>query len=865
MRRILVVFALGLALWFANGAVAYGQSSMTDAQILEYISQEQLKGSSQEQIAIKLMQKGVDVSRLQAVRKKYEKMAGSGSNLGARDLVNSTTDRTRMSESARKQMTQSTSGLNAGSGLSASGLNASNIGQLSSAQIQQLAGSRWQTSLGTQQLGNLNPRTTELAKMKKELSALAPDTLERARREGYEDLRARRVYGRDIFNNEYLTFEPPMNIATPDDYVLGAGDLVFVDVYGANNLAIEATVTPDGDIIIDGYGPVRVGGMTVSGANAKLRRTLGQNYANSNVRLTVGQTRTIMINVMGEVKSPVSYTVSPFATVSHALYMAGGPNEMGTLRDIKVYRGDELISTVDIYDYMMRGKLSGNVRLQDNDLIIVGPYSSLVNISGRVKRPMWYEMRDGESMEDVLNFAGGWAGDAYKNTVRLVRSSGQRAIYNIEAERLAQFKVLDEDSLRVDSIVMRWQNMVELRGAVRRPGMYQIGGRVTSVRQLIEMADGLDEMALADHVLLHRRKADRTIEAISFDLNALLNLDREDIDLQNEDVLFIPSKADMIEAQEVTILGEVFYPGTYEYAEGTTLYDLVVMAGGSTPQGLGAQITLVSKDGAAKQFASLDECKTESIKPFDKLFIGRSSAFVDQVTVVAEGEINARGTVALPAKAARLTDLISMAGGTTDDAWLKGAHVIRRMDPEEKARREQHMRTLRVYNAEVISSTNMNVTQQRKDLVDSLLVANYVNAQEYIVGIELEKALKNPDSEYNITLRHGDRLVIPQYENTVHVNGEVNLPNSMTYKKGKKAKWYINHAGGYTGTAWKHHAYVLHANGTVEKVGRGHSVDPGSEILVPVRPLKTSTNWSAFTSAFTSLGTVAALLITALN
>ncbi len=829
-------------------------STMTDDQIIQYIVKEQSMGTSQQQIAVKLMQRGVDVSRLQKLRKKYDAMSsGSGTTLGSQGMKSAAADRSRMNETAKAQLQLQQSGASAMGGASANGLNSAQLGQLSglsSAQINQLVGSRWQTDANVE----LNPRTTELAKMQRELALLGPDSL-------YHSSHKRNIFGRDIFNNEYLSFEPPMNIATPEDYVLGPGDMVYVDVYGASSDVTESIITPDGDVIVNDYGPINVGGLTVAKANAKLRNILGARYGGSSIRLTVGQTRTISVNVMGEVILPGTYTLSAFATVFHALYMAGGVNDIGTLRDIKVYRNNALISTVDIYDYILRGQMTGNVRLADGDVIIVGPYDALVNITGKVKRPMWYEMKSTETLATAMSYAGGFTGDAYRNTVRLIRKAGtQYSVWNIAEEDLNSFKLMDEDSIAVDSVIARWENMVEIKGAVRRPGLYHIGGRITSVRQLVEMADGLDEMAMADHVVMHRRKADRSLEAISFNLNALLNLDINDIDLQNEDVLFIPSRKDQVDEQTLKIFGEVYYPGVYKYAEGTTVYDLLVQAGGLTSEG-SEMITVNHRDGGYSTAT-----REMVLRPFDELYVGKDPACTEQLKVMVEGEVNFRGLHGLATKNARLSDLIEQAGGVTSDGWLRGAHIVRRMDPVERERREQHMRNLRVYNAEIVASGSNAVSQQqRKDLVDSLLLERYINAETYIVGIELDKALKNPGSQYDVTLRDGDMLVVPQYDATVKISGEVNFPCNATFKSSKKAKWYINHAGGYTPSGWKRHAYVVHANGTVERASKGHKVEAGSEVIVPVRPLKSNSNVSAFTSAFTSLGTVAALLITALN
>ncbi len=857
MKKILL---MTLFVMFCQVSIMAQSSTMTDAQIISFIQKEQKAGTSQQQISVKLVQRGVSVQRLQELRKKYEKLGGN-SALGATDL-SSSTDRTRSA---------------GGSGSSMSGGRSTNRRQTAAdnVAIQNSTSMRLQTQ--DNMLLPMDENNPEIQQMQYELNGFMPDSTELLRRD-LESLYSnkRKVFGRDIFNNEFLSFEPNMNIATPEDYVLGPGDLVYIDIYGASQKTVETTVSPDGDVNIEGYGPVQVSGLTVSRANQRLRQELGARYANSNIRLTVGETRSILINVMGEVVMPGTYTLSAFATVFHALYMAGGVNDIGTLRDIKVYRNNKLVTSVDIYDYILNGKLSGNIRLADNDVIVVGPYDCIVDITGKVKRPMFYEMRKDESLGTLMKYAGGFTGDAYTNTVRVVRKSGAGySVWNVTEFDMNSFHLADEDSVSVDSVIPRFENMVELKGAVLRPGMYQIGENVTTVRDLMEVADGLQDEALPDHVVLHRRKADRSLEVISFNLSAILDGTEPDVTLQNEDVLFIPSKEDRLADQTLEIFGEVYYPGQYQYADGMTVEDFILQAGGlkdgaqknrvvvsrTKLDGNGAEtyeITL--KDGFA-----LDGKEGFLLQPFDKVSIGKMPGFDDHVVIEVSGEINYSGPYAFAQHNARLSEIVAQAGGLTSNAWARGARIIRQMDDEERARREKQMIDLRVYNAEVVSSTNANVSMERKELVDSLLWSKYVNVSEYIVGIHLDKALANPGGLYDITLRDGDRLEIPQYDGTVKISGEVNFPCSASYVKGKNAKHYINNAGGYSNAAWKHHAYVVYANGTVERVGRGATIEPGCEVIVPVRPIRTSNNSATWISALSTLGTIAALVITAIN
>jgi protein involved in polysaccharide export with SLBB domain len=391
------------------------------------------------------------------------------------------------------------------------------------------------------------------------------------------------IFGHDIFNNKKLTFEPEMNIATPSDYKLGPGDAVFIDIWGASQKSISSTVSPEGEIDIEGFGPIQVSGLTVAQANSRLKATIGSRYSGSNIKLSVGQTKTISVNVMGAVETPGTYALSAFSTVFHALYMAGGVSEIGSLRDIRVFRNGRQISTVDIYDYILNGKLSGNIKLSSGDIIIVNPYECLVNITGKIKRPMFYEMKKNESVATLLKYAGGFAGDAYTKNLRLVRKAGGvKSVYTIDEFERTSFQLMDEDSVFVDSTLNRYSNMVEIKGAVFRPGMYQVDGNISTVRQLIERAGGMTEDAVTTRGIMHRMTKERSLQAVSLDLKGIMEHTSPDVSLQNEDVIYIPSNRERKLQRFLKIAGEVQHPGEFDYAEGTTLEDLILRAGGLT-------------------------------------------------------------------------------------------------------------------------------------------------------------------------------------------------------------------------------------------------------------------------------------------
>ena len=555
MKKYIILFLFALLL----PCYATAQSSMTDEQILKFVMKENAEGTSQAQIVTKLMQKGVTIEQIRRVKDKYERQA-KNKGLGTVSSKDSEESDSRLRKSNSKKGSSK------------------NDDDEESPQYR-LKDTREKKKSKSKEVV-YDETNEDWLMMQDELNTFIPDTtamLEKL----LAEKRKKKVFGRDIFNNKDLTFEPNMNIATPQNYILGPGDAVYIDIYGASQKTIESTVSPDGEVTIEGFGPVQVSGLTVAQANARLRSTLGARYSSSKIKLTVGQTRSIMINVMGEVKNPGTYTLPAFATVFHALYMAGGTNDIGTMRNIKVYRNNRLVSVVDIYDYILNGKLTGNVRLADNDVISVGPYDCLVNITGKVKRPMYYEMKRNESVGTLLKYAGGFTGDAYKKSVRIVRKTGREySVYNVDEFDMSAFHLADEDSVSVDSILPRFSNMVEVKGAVFRPGMYQVGGDINSVKTLIEHADGLREEAFTARAVMHRMKKDRTLEVVPVDVEGILDGTVPDIPIQNNDVLFIPTKQEMMEEQTITIHGEVQYPGIYRYADNETLEDFVLQAGG---------------------------------------------------------------------------------------------------------------------------------------------------------------------------------------------------------------------------------------------------------------------------------------------
>lgn len=674
----------------------------------------------------------------------------------------------------------------------------------------------------------------------------------------------KRVFGRDIFNNKALTFEPQMNMPTPQNYVLGPGDLLVIDVYGASQDALKLTVSPDGDITIPGFGPIQVSGITVSAAQAKIQRKLGDYYQNSSIKTTLGQTRTIMINVMGEVRTPGTYTLSSFATVFHALYRAGGINRLGTLRNIKVFRQGRLVTVVDVYEFILNGRLAGNVRLQDNDVVQVGPYDCLVEIDGHVKRPMCYEMRKDESMSTLLKYAGGFAGDAYKKSVRVMRQNGQmKSVHNVEEFEFSDFKVEDGDVMSVEAIYDRYENMVEVKGAVWRPGMYELGDKVNSVRSLIERAEGLTEEAMTSRAVMRRMKPNRTQEVVSIDLEGILNGSAADIPLENEDVLFIPTLAEHQNLRTLTITGEVIFPGVYEYADNMTLEDFILQAGGLTDRASATKIDVNRRlrDPNATE-AGLEVAKTYSfslkdnyvvdgeknfvLEPYDIVQVRRSPVFRNPVQVTVSGEVTFQGNYTMETKNQRLSDVVKAAGGVLPGAYIRGARLVRHMTEDERAR----------------MSNVIMLAKQTADAKDSIALEKLALQDSYSVGIHLDEALANPGCSQDIELVDGDHLFIPQFNHTVRISGDVNAPNTVAYEEGKNYKYYIEQAGGFGERARKRHAYIVYQNGTIAKAKKGE-IEPGCEVIVPSKGPKDPMSvqqWLSIGTSVAALGTMFATI-----
>ena len=682
-----------------------------------------------------------------------------------------------------------------------------------------------------------------------------------------------RIFGHDRFTNSRLTFEPNLSIATPDNYVLGPGDEVIIDVWGDSQMTIEATVSPDGKIFVSNVGPVTLAGLAISEAAQRLRGSLAAIYeglydGSVKMKLSLGSIRSIQVNVAGEVASSGTYTLPSLATLFHALHMAGGVEQLGTLRSIKVYRGGKLFSDVDVYDYILNGKTDKDIALRDGDLVTVAAYGKLAEVSGEVKRPMFYEMKGSETIGDLVRFAGGFTNDANRKMVSVTRrQGGEYRSFTVDSGDFDTFVLEDGDVVSVAGAIDRYENRVEVKGAVYREGYYAIDDKVNTVKELIARADGLRDDAFRSRALLYREKPDWTMEVQAIDLDGLMAGRVADISLRPNDILMIPAVSEMQEQYDVTIFGSVSRPDTYPYAENMTVEDLVIAAGGLLESASTANVIVTRrvKDPRSTRVSDTlfetftvnisDALSTDGeggfvLKPFDQVYVRRSPVYITQSSVTVRGEVTFEGTYPLSHRNMRISEIIGSAGNVTPGAFVEGAYLLRKMTDEERAQR----RALR----------EMIEAQAERGDKDSLNMAGVELSSVYSVGIDLEKALAAPGSDADIVLRDGDVISVPTYNGTVRVMGAVLYPNSVTYRVGKKMKYYVNAAGGYDNRARKNRAFVIYMNGMVAS-GTSAEIRPGCIIIVPSKAYSEPIKWSEVVGLVSSTASTAAVVISVLN
>ncbi|MBO5382027.1 MAG: SLBB domain-containing protein [Bacteroides sp.] len=806
MRKILSLLLFA----FVFSLATYAQQ-MTDDQVVQYVKSAHASGKSQKQITTELLRRGVTEEQVMRIKERYEK-------------TNSAAEGTGNVPTQMREVTRVTR----------------------------------------------NADSYEEAEIEDQKRVVDEERESQAQVE----VSARQIFGHNIFTTARLSFEPSMNLPTPQNYVLGAGDEVVIHIWGDSEETIRQTISPEGNIMVSKLGPVHLNGMTVKNANSYLQREfakifsgIGGEAPSSQIKLTLGDVRTIQVNIMGEVSVPGTYTLSAFSSIFHALYRAGGVNNIGSLRSIKLVRKGKTIADVDVYQYIMDGHFNNDVQLQEGDVIIVNPYESLVEIVGKVKRPMYYEMKNTETVATLLDYAGGFTGDAYKKAVRIIRKSGrEHQVFNVDEMDYSVFRLDDGDMITIDAVLDRFENRVEIRGAVYRAGLYQIDGNVNTVKALIKKAEGLRGDAFLNRALIDREHEDLSHEIIPVDLNALLNGTAVDIPLQKNDILYIPSINDLKQDEMVSIHGYVMNPGTFQYSKNMTIEDLIIQSGGLLESASMTNVTVTRriKDPKSTTYSSvLGESFSFNVKdgfvvggenfylqPFDAVYVRKSPAYFEQQNVTISGKVMFDGVYALQEKNERLSDLVARAGGVTPDAYVKGARLIRKMSEEERRRQADVLRVARSAEGE-----------------DSISVDKLAMSETYSVGIDLEKALANPGGDYDLVMREGDQLYIPEYVNTVKISGSVMYPNTVLFKEGKKLKHYINMAGGYGDNAKKRRAYVIYMNGTVAKLNKYKSslIQPGCEIVVPSKAESKKMSVAEMMSIGTTSASIATMIASMVN
>jgi len=671
------------------------------------------------------------------------------------------------------------------------------------------------------------------------------------------------IFGMDLFSNHTLSFTPNENIATPENYILGPGDEVIVDIWGTNQATIRSVISPEGSINITDIGPVYLSGKNIKDAENYLKLQLNKIYsvygdeAQSEIKLSLGRTRTIMVNVLGEVNTPGTYFLSSFSSIYHALYRAGGISELGNLRDIRLIRNGKVISHFDIYELILEGNTSADINLLENDNIVVPPYETIVSIDGKVKRPMKYEMKDGVNVSDLIEYAGGFAADAYKANLNVTRMNGDNyQTFTVEQNDYASFKLLDGDIVSIGEMNNRFFNKLEISGAVYHPGIYQLSPELQTVKQLIDKADGIMGNAFGGRALLYREQEDYSTEVLPIDIKGILDGSCPDIKLRNNDRLFISSINDIKDRGTITIEGEVAFPGQFDYTDNTTVEDIIILAGGLMESASTARIEVSRRIknsnstvedshtaelfsfGISENLTIKDGGEKFILKPYDHIYVRKSPGYSPQIHVTVNGEVLFPGKYALTNKNERLSDLVKKAGGVNEWAYVKGSRLQRIMNADEKAR--------------ALATRNMV-----SNIKDSVVLSNEIG-NTYSVGINLVEAINNPGSVSDVVLREGDVLIVPEIINTVRISGDVMLPNTVTYNPELGIKEYVNLAGGYGFRAKKSKAFIVYINGNVARASNKHAViEPGCEIIVPQKDV----NEKAL-QQFLSVSTTAASLAT---
>lgn len=776
MKRIV----LGIVVLFLliMPCAGFAQSTMTDQQVLDYAKKAMASGKKQSDIVKELALKGVDRAQAARVKKLYEAQMAEGETKKGNTKETTLSDRQHVLNEDYK---------------------------LEEELDENLTNNKKEENLNKDLL-------------------LKGDMIE--------------VFGRNVFRNNRLSFTPNINIPTPRNYVLGPGDEVIVDIFGANQTTIRSIISPEGYINVDILGPIYLSGKTIESANSYLKNKLSQIYEGLNggeeqtdIQISLGQVRSIQVSIIGEVPNPGTYQVSSLATVFHAMFQAGGVKEPGTVRDIKVVRNNKTVASVDIYDFLINGIRRNDVRLEEGDVIVVAPYKNIVKVVGAVKRPLNFEMKDGETVADVLRFAGGFDKSAYSENLSVVRQNAHDIVVSlVESDQYDSFALKNGDEVEVKNMDARYENRIVASGSLKLPGVFELNDEVNSVRKLVKKAGGVLPEAFTQRAIIHRKHQDRSLETMPVNLEGVLNGSKPDVPLMNNDSLYIYSVYDINDQGVLTINGEVADPGIFPFAANTTVKDLILQAGGLLRSASVARVdvarlivdneSLVAQKDISTYYTfslnngfAVDGADKFVLEPYDVVTVRRSPSYVSNRVVKVTGEVNFPGDYNMSRREERVSDIIAKAGNITDFAYVKGTQLLRKKTDADKKQNE--------LMADAVEASN-----------DSVFDKNMVE-QRYLVSFDMADALKNPGGENDLVLVDGDELIVPVLNNTVKIDGAVQMPTTVSYKKGMKKSDLVNAAGGYAKRAYKRRAYIVYMNGRVSKLRRFTTVEPGSRVFIP--------------------------------
>ncbi len=694
-----------------------------------------------------------------------------------------------------------------------------------------------------------------------------------------------KIFGADLFRNTRLTFEPNLRMATPQNYVIGPDDELLIDIYGYSEASYKLTVSPEGNINVPYVGVIPVAGMTIEQATSRIKSRLSSIYSglrsgNTSVSIAIGNIRSIKVILTGEIAKPGTYTLPSLATSFNALYASGGPTENGSFRQINVIRGGKKIAVLDIYDFLLQGQLKNNVRLQDNDIIQVPTYSTRVEVVGQVKRPGIFEILPQEELSDLIRFAGEFTERAYKARIKVLKNTEtERKIQDITSAQFNVYKPSSGDKYFVDEVLERFENRVTIAGAVFRPGQFELTSGLT-VSQLIRKAEGIREDAFRNRAYIVRLKEDLQTELVSFDLGKVLAGQAPDVPLQREDSISISSIFDIKEEYTIRVEGEVRTPGTLKFAEGMSLEDVIIQAGGlkesATPQRIEVSRRVKNSNALSASAKTAEVFQADvsrdlkgltagfTLQPFDIVVVRPSAGYEVQRIVRVEGEVLYPGIYTLSKKDERISDLIKRAGGFTALAYPEGASLKRsgsqQGDSIEVTRKMEKERLKKFQRLQKSINDTVTINLSEEEVL-----------RNSFVGINLPKILNKPGQKEDIFLEEGDILSVPKQLQTVKVNGEVLSPNTVIFSKNRGFKEYVSNAGGFSQKALKRRSYIIYANGSVKSTKKVFFfnnyplVKPGAEIFVPKRDDKPNLTVQQLVGVTSGLASLAVIIISLLR